>query len=56
MQTTTQRLSAMGFMLPNEGIGFTNFKKLNILNRPSFSKASFELDSNLTVSVKTIYM
>jgi len=46
----------MGFLLPKEGIGFSNFKKLNILNRPSFSKASFELDTNISINVKTIYM
>jgi len=46
----------MGFLLPKEGIGFSNFKKLNILNRPSFSKASFILDTNISIDVKTIYM
>jgi uncharacterized protein (DUF2141 family) len=46
----------MGFMFPKEGVGFTNFEKLNLMNRPNFSKASFELKSNMTLSVKTIYM
>lgn len=46
----------MGFLLPKEGIGFSNFKKLNILNRPSFSKASFELKKNTSLDIKTIYM
>ena len=46
----------MGYFLPKEGIGFSNFKKLNIMNRPSFSKASFELDTDTSLDVKTIYM
>ncbi len=46
----------MGYFLPKEGIGFSNFKKLNIANRPSFSKASFELKSDISIDVKTIYM
>ncbi len=46
----------MGFIFPKEGIGFSNFKKLNIINRPSFSKASFDLNTDLSIKVKTIYM
>ncbi len=46
----------MGYFLPKEGIGFSNFKKLNMMNRPSFSKASFELDTDTSLDVKTIYM
>ncbi|HIP49447.1 MAG TPA: DUF2141 domain-containing protein [Lutibacter sp.] len=46
----------MGFLLPKEGIGFSNFKKLNIFNRPNFSKASFKLDTDISINIKTIYM
>lgn len=45
-----------GWILPIEGLGFSNFKKLGLMNRPNFKKASFELNANLTKTVKTIYM
>lgn len=32
-----------GFILPIEGIGFSNFRSIGLTNRPNFSKASFEL-------------
>lgn len=44
-----------GFILPIEGIGFSNYDSIGLSNRPKFSKASFELDSDITVSVKIIY-
>ena len=45
-----------GFILPIEGIGFSNFRSIGLTNRPNFSKASFELKENKTISVKVIYM
>lgn len=45
-----------GFILPIEGIGFSNFQSIGFSNRPNFSKASFELNNNKTVNVKVIYM
>lgn len=45
-----------GFILPKEGIGFSNYRSINLLNRPGFSKASFELKSNLSIVVEVIYM
>jgi len=45
-----------GFILPIEGIGFSNFQSIGLTNRPNFSKASFELKKNKTISVKVIYM
>lgn len=45
-----------GFILPIEGIGFSNFKTIGFGNRPTFSKAKFELKENKTVQVKVIYM
>ncbi len=44
-----------GFILPIEGIGFSNYESIGLSNRPNFSKASFEMDSDTTVSVKIIY-
>jgi uncharacterized protein (DUF2141 family) len=45
-----------GFILPIEGIGFSNFQSIGFANRPNFSKASFELKENKTINVKVIYM
>jgi len=44
-----------GFILPIEGIGFSNYESIGLSNRPNFLGASFVLDSNATVSVKIIY-
>lgn len=45
-----------GFILPKEGIGFSNYQSIGIGNKPKFSKASFKLESNLKINVKVIYM
>ncbi len=45
-----------GLILPKEGIGFSNFQSIGLTNRPNFSKASFELKENKSISVKVIYM
>ena len=45
-----------GFILPIEGIGFSNFQSIGSTNRPNFSKASFELKENKSINVKVIYM
>jgi len=45
-----------GFLLPLEGIGFSNYKSLNIVNKPNFKKASFELNANTKKSIKVIYL
>lgn len=45
-----------GFILPIEGIGFSNFESIAITNRPNFSKASFELNENKSINIKIIYM
>ncbi len=44
------------FILPIEGIGFSNYTSLGFSNKPKFSKASFELDSDKEVNIKIIYM
>lgn len=45
-----------GWILPVEGIGFSNLKSINPLNRPSFKKCKFELNINKTIKIKIIYM
>ncbi len=45
-----------GFILPTEGIGFSNYKSIGLTNRPKFSKASFQIDSDTEKSIKIIYM
>ena len=45
-----------GFLLPKEGVGFSNYNSINPLNRPDFSKSSFLLDSDKEISVKIIYL
>ena len=45
-----------GLILPKEGIGFSNYKSIGLSNRPKFSRASFELNSDMTIGVKLIYL
>ena len=45
-----------GFLLPTEGIGFSNFETIGLSNRPSFSKASFDLDADKSINVTIVYM
>ncbi len=45
-----------GFILPKEGIGFSNYPTIGLTNRPNFKKASFELNQNKTIKVKVIFM
>lgn len=45
-----------GFILPIEGIGFSNFQSIGITNRPNFTKASFDLNADKKMHVKVIYM
>ena len=45
-----------GFILPIEGLGFSNYQSLGPTNRPKYSKASFELQSDMTIEIKVIYM
>jgi uncharacterized protein (DUF2141 family) len=45
-----------GWIFPVEGIGFSNFSDIGFSNRPSFKKASFYLDQNLSKTVKVVYM
>lgn len=45
-----------GFILPTEGIGFSNYQSINLLNKPAFNKASFVLSGNQNIDIKIIYM
>jgi len=45
-----------GLLLPKEGIGFSNYQSVGLRNRPNFYKASFDLTTDKTISVRIIYM
>lgn len=45
-----------GFLLPKEGIGFSNYSSIGLTNRPNFKKASFDLFQDKEIKVKVIYM
>lgn len=45
-----------GRLLPLEGIGFSKYQSIGILNRPTFSKASFYLQSDTTIAIKILYL
>ena len=45
-----------GFVLPIEGIGFSNYTSISLMNRPNFSQASFELRENKSIRISIIYM
>jgi uncharacterized protein (DUF2141 family) len=44
-----------GLILPKEGIGFSNYQSIGLSNKPSFSKASFDLQSDKAIKIKIIY-
>lgn len=44
-----------GWVLPTEGVGFSNFNKIGLGNKPCFSKACFDLETNKNISIKVIY-
>jgi len=45
-----------GFLLPKEGIGFSNFQTIGLSNKPSFLKASFDFNSDKIIKVTIVYM
>ena len=45
-----------GMILPKEGIGFSNYESIGLSNRHSFTKASFNLHSDMKIKVKIIYL
>jgi len=44
------------FILPKEGIGFSNYESIGMSNRPKFSKASFEVNTNTSKIITVIYL
>lgn len=45
-----------GLIMPVEGIGFSNYNSVGLSNKPSFSKASFDVLSDKKIKVKIIYL
>ncbi len=45
-----------GFILPVEGIGFSNYQSIGLSNRPTFTKASFNLQSDIKIKVNILYL
>lgn len=45
-----------GFILPKEGIGFSNFQTIGLSNKPSFQRASFDFNSDKIIKVTIVYM
>lgn len=45
-----------GLIKPKEGIGFSNYTKIGLTNKPNYKKASFELKHDRMVRVMMIYM
>lgn len=45
-----------GFIMPIEGIGFTNFTSIGFGSRPNFLDASFNITSNVEKIIKIIYL
>lgn len=45
-----------GWILPVEGIGFSNYVKIGLTNRPNFKDASFMVKADAYKKVKIIYM
>ncbi len=44
-----------GFVLPIEGIGFSNYTSIGLTNKPNFKAASFELKFDIEKNIKIIY-
>lgn len=43
------------FILPVEGIGFSNFESIGFSNKPTFEKAAFYLRKNTSIKVTIFY-
>jgi len=44
-----------GLIMPEEGVGLSNYKSINLFNPPNFKSASFSLDHGREVKIKVIY-
>lgn len=45
-----------GLILPKEGIGFSNYETINLMNRPKFSKARFTVSEDCQKTIKVVYL
>jgi uncharacterized protein (DUF2141 family) len=45
-----------GFILPIEGIGFSNYTSIGLTNKPNFKKASISLNEDKELNIKIIYL
>ncbi len=44
-----------GLLMPEEGVGLSNFETINLFHLPNFKKASFLLDEDREIQMKIIY-
>ena len=44
-----------GLLMPEEGVGLSNFKTINLFHLPNFKKASFLIDEDRKIQIKIIY-
>ena len=44
-----------GFLLPEEGVGLSNYKTINLIHRPNFKDGSFLLDSDKSITIIVNY-
>ena len=45
-----------GFVMPIEGIGFSNYNTIGFSNRPNFAKASFDINTNKSIKIAMVYL
>jgi len=45
-----------GLIMPEEGMGLSNYKTINFFNLPNFKKASFLLEQDREVKIGVIYL
>ena len=45
-----------GLIMPEEGVGLSNYKTINFFNLPNFKKASFLLNQDKEVKIGIIYL
>ena len=45
-----------GLIMPEEGVGLSNFTTINFFNLPNFKKASFPVEHDKEVKIKMIYL
>jgi uncharacterized protein (DUF2141 family) len=44
-----------GYILPKEGISFSNYSQINLTNRPNFKDASFDFSGDMIKNVTVVY-